>query len=89
MLTIVPLSKKLLILALVGMLVACGGSEERKAKYMEEGKQLLAEGNYQKAMLSYKNVLQIDPKDVDARYQMAEAQSKLGELQGEIGRAHV
>jgi len=66
MLPIAPLSKKLLILALVSMLAACGGSEERKANYMKEGKQLFDAGDYQKAMLSYKNVLQIDPKDVEA-----------------------
>ena len=65
MLPIVPGSKKLLIVAMVGLLAACGGSEERKAKYMDEGKQLFTAGDYQKAQLSFKNVLQIDPKDVE------------------------
>ena len=32
-------------------------------------------------MISFKNVLQIDPKDVDARYEMGEALSKQGEIQ--------
>ena len=86
MLPKVPHSKKLLIVALISMLTACGGSEERKAKYMEEGKQLFTEGDYKKAQLSFKNVLQIDPKDIEARYQMAEALSKLGELQPAVGQ---
>ncbi|WP_262963887.1 tetratricopeptide repeat protein [Methylobacter psychrophilus] len=86
MLPIVPGSKKLLIVAMVGLLAACGGAEERKAKYMDEGKQLFTAGDYQKAQLSFKNVLQIDPKDVEARYQMAEALSKLGEIQNAVGQ---
>ena len=60
-----PDFKKLFIVALVSLLTACGGSEERKAKYMVEGKQLFASGDYQKAQLSFKNVLQIDPKDIE------------------------
>ena len=73
--------KKLSIVVLVSLLTACGGSEERKSKYMEEGKQLFAAGDYKKAQLSYKNVLQIDPKHIEARFQMAESLSKLGEVQ--------
>ena len=74
--------KKICIVVIACLLVACGGKEERKVKYMQEGKQLFSEGKYDKAILSFKNVLQIDPKDVAARYEMAESQSKQGELQG-------
>jgi len=60
------LLQKLLIIALtVGLLSACGGKEERKAKYMEKGKAYLAEENYKKAEIEFKNVLQIDPKDAE------------------------
>ena len=86
MLLKVPHSKKLLVVALVSLLTACGGSEERKAKYMEEGSKLFTAGDYQKAQLSFKNVLQMDPKDVEARYQMAESLSKLGELQNAVSQ---
>lgn len=79
--------RNLLVLCLASVfLIACGGSEERKAKYMEEGKQLFREGNYEKAHLAFKNVLQIDPKDIESRYQMAEALSKLGEIQKAVGQ---
>jgi tetratricopeptide (TPR) repeat protein len=78
--------KKLSIVALVCLLTACGGSDERKTKYMEEGKQLFAAGDFQKAKLSFKNVLQIDPKHIDARYQLGETASKLGELQDAVNQ---
>jgi tetratricopeptide (TPR) repeat protein len=81
---IVPDLKKLFIVALVTLLTACGGSDERKAKYMAEGKQLVAAGDYKKAQLSFKNVLQIDPKDLEAHYQIAETSTKLGELQNAV-----
>lgn len=62
-------------------LVACNGAEERKAKYREEGKQLLQAGDYEKAGLAFKNVLQIDPKDWESHYQMAESFSKQGKIE--------
>ena len=62
-------------------LVACDGADERKAKYMEEGSQLFQAGDYEKAQLAYKNVLQIDPKHWESRYQMAETLSKQGKIE--------
>lgn len=62
-------------------LMACNGAEERKAKYMDEGKQLFQAGDYEKAQLAFKNVLQIDPKDWESRYQMAETYSKQGKIE--------
>jgi cytochrome c-type biogenesis protein CcmH/NrfG len=60
------LLQRLLIVALiVGLLSACGGKEERKAKHLEKGKSYLAEKNYDKAKIELKNVLQIDPKDAN------------------------
>lgn len=55
-----------LLLGLV--LSACSGSEERKAAYLEHGKQLFNQGNYVKAQLELKNALQIDPKIAEAHY---------------------
>lgn len=73
--------KNLGIVVLTTGLVACNGAEGRKAKYMEEGKQLYLSGDYEKAQLAFKNVLQIDPKDWESRYQMAEALSKQGKIE--------
>ena len=85
MISIATYIKKLSILALASVLMACGNSEEKKTKYMEEGKHLFEAGEFKKAQLSFKNVLQIDPKHIEARYQSAEVASKLGELQAAVG----
>ena len=62
---------KILALALAGIVVTgCGGPEERKAKYLERGKSYLAERNFEKAAVEFKNVLQIDPKNAQAYFQI-------------------
>jgi tetratricopeptide (TPR) repeat protein len=58
----------ILLVALV--LSACGGSDDRKAKYFEKAETLFDAGEFEKARLEYKNVLQIDPKDIPARYKL-------------------
>ncbi len=70
-------------LVLVMSLVACGGAEERKVKYLEKGKAYLAEKNYDKARVEIKNVLQIDPKFAEAYFLMG----KLEETNKELGKA--
>jgi tetratricopeptide (TPR) repeat protein len=61
---------------ILSLLMACGGKEERKAKYLEKGKTYLAEGNYDKARIEFKNVLQIDPKMADAYLYLGEINEK-------------
>jgi len=68
---------------LVVSLVACGGAEERKVKYLEKGKAYLADKNYDKAKIEIKNVLQIDPKFAEAYFIMGQIE----ELNKEYGRA--
>jgi len=74
--TFTGLSRFTAVLALVMSLWACGGAEERKAKYLEKGKAYLAEKNYDKAKIEIKNVLQIDPKSADAYFVMGQIQEK-------------
>lgn len=62
--------KFLLSIALITTLVACGGAEERKAVYMEKAKASIEAGDLDKARIELKNVLQIDPKDGEAYYQL-------------------
>lgn len=52
------------------MLAACSNADGRKAEFMQRGNQFYAQENYDKARLEYKNVLQIDPKHVEALYQL-------------------
>ncbi len=60
----------LLIASLVTSLIACGGAEERKAVYMEKAQRSIQSGDYDKARIELKNVLQIDPKDAEAYFQL-------------------
>ena len=62
---------RILILALSALaLISCGGAEERKAVYLEKAKVSMAGGDLDKARIELKNVLQIDPKDGDAYFQL-------------------
>jgi len=70
---------------LVISLLACGGAEERKVEYLEKGKAYLADKNYEKAKIEFKNVLQIDPKFAEAYFfmgQLAEKKKELGKALG-------
>ncbi len=58
------------------VLIACGGAEERKAVYMEKAKTSIASGDLDKARIELKNVLQIDPKDAEAYYQLGKVYEK-------------
>ncbi len=73
---------RLVIVGLVATLVACGGAEDRKTVYMKKGQEFYEQGNYEKARLEFQNVLQIDPKDVEARFHLAESLEKLENWQG-------
>ena len=60
----------LVIVGLAGLL-ACGGGAERQAKYFERAQQFYDEGNFDKARIEVKNVLQINPKHAQGRYLLA------------------
>lgn len=62
----------LLPLALIPVLLLGCGSEGRKQAYFDHGMELLARGDRTRARLEFKNVLQIDPRDARAWYQLGE-----------------
>lgn len=70
-------SARILLVVLLALLAACGGSEERLAAHMERGKAFVAERNYEKARLEFKNALQIDEGYVDARFELAQVLENL------------
>lgn len=75
------LSTPLLTLALVlGLLSAsgCGGAQSRMAKHLAKGQAFLAEENFEKARVEFQNVLQIAPKNAEARLEMGVVDEKLG-----------
>ncbi len=58
----------------------CGGAKVREAKHMAKGRQYLADGNFEKARVEFRNALQIAPNDSDARYYNGVVDEKLGNL---------
>lgn len=65
-----------LVIVLAVGLVACGGPEERKAKYRLRAQEYFQQGNFPKARVAIRNVLQIDPKDVEAYFLYAQVEEK-------------
>ncbi len=65
----------IILLAAVA-LTACGGPEERKAKYFARANEYMEAANYPKARVALRNVLKIDPKDAEAYYLFAQVEEK-------------
>jgi cellulose synthase operon protein C len=66
----------LLVVLLTIITTACGGPEERKAKYFSLAQEYLEAANYPKARVALRNVLKIDPKDAEAYYLFARVEEK-------------
>jgi len=60
-----------LLLLVILMLTGCEGAAEREVLYMEKAQAYSDEGNYDKMNVELKNVLQINPKNIEARYLLA------------------
>ncbi|MCG8095082.1 MAG: tetratricopeptide repeat protein [Candidatus Thiodiazotropha endolucinida] len=67
----------LLLISLTLILIsACADKTESKQKYFDRGMELFNQGNFTKARLEFKNVLQIDPKDANAYYMFGQIEEK-------------
>ena len=77
--------RNIIILVVAVMLVACGGPEERKAKYRARAQEYLEAGNYPKARVALRNVLKIDPKDADAYFLFAQVEEKEKNWRNAVG----
>ena len=77
--------RNVIIVVVAVLFVACGGPEERKAKYRERAQEYLEAGNYPKARVALRNVLKIDPKDADAYFLFAQVEEKEKNWRNAVG----
>src|ERR1043166_1023763 len=70
----------LLSLALLSAGCSLGSSEEKKAKHRERGLAYFEKEKLHEALIEFKNIVQIDPKDADGHYRLALTYLKLGGL---------
>lgn len=87
--------RKALALAIVfalsgALIVGCSGKEERQQKYLHRAQEYYSKGNYDKARVEAKNVLQINANNAEAHYifaEIAEQESNWQLMYGELNAA--
>lgn len=68
------------LLAVSLLFSGCGSKEEKVAKFIARGDQLMEKGDPVKAVLEYKNALQIDPKNARGKFALGKAYLKQKEM---------
>ena len=63
--------RSLLAALLAGVISGCGSAEDSSARFIESGKQLVEQGELDKARLEFRNALQINPLEAEGYYQLA------------------
>jgi tetratricopeptide (TPR) repeat protein len=70
--------KVLVLVMMTGFFIfGCGSPEEKKASHEKRAEQYLKEGKLNEAVIELRNVVQLDPKDDSAYYQLGETYLKL------------
>ncbi len=65
-------ARRSLLAGSMALLVACSSGEARQAQYLERAREHYSTGNFDKAMVETKNVLQINSNNVEGRYLLAQ-----------------
>ena len=62
------------LLSASALLVGCSGDPQKgKQKYLASGMRYMEKGRYQEAVLQFNNALKLDPRFIDAFYQLGRA----------------
>jgi tetratricopeptide (TPR) repeat protein len=69
-----------LVFLAIFITVSCSSKEDKKAKHLERAKQYIEKNELRKAVIELKNVVQIDPNDDAAYFQLGESHLKLKEV---------
>jgi len=68
----------LVCLVLATIIIGCSNPETKKARHLEKGESYLKEGKLKEAIIEFKNVIQIDPRDVQGHYKLAQIYLRQG-----------
>ncbi len=68
------------VLATGLLLQACDSKHDREVKYLEHGKELLAQGDFDRAQIEFKNAARINPTDAEPRYYIGLVRESEGDL---------
>jgi len=62
------------------LVAGCGGAQSRFTSHMAKGQEFLAEENYEKARVEFRNALQILPNDAQGRFLYGKTMERLGKI---------
>jgi len=71
--------------AIAILMTACGGAQSRFASYMNRGQEYFARGDFPRALVEFRNAMQIMPKDAEARVMAARTAERLGNVRAALG----
>jgi tetratricopeptide (TPR) repeat protein len=74
-----------LLSILLASLAACGGAASRFDAYLKHGQEYFAAGDYARAGVEFRNAMQIEPRNAEARIMAARTLEKQGRLREAIG----
>ena len=72
---------RVVAMLLITLLVACESPEEKEARHYERGVELYEEGQDEKAMVEFQNVLRLNPKNAEAMYYFGLIHQRGGRLE--------
>ena len=75
----------LVLLLAAALLSGCSSMEEKRDKYIADGKQLYEKADYNRARVQFKNALQIDPKSAVAYLWLGKTQLKRKKIRAAFG----
>ncbi len=77
------------LLAITALLLAgCRTPEQKKARFLATGNQFLKKKDYQRAVLQFRNAVQLGPKDAEAHYGLAQAYLALGSFRQAVAELY-
>ena len=63
--------RSILAVVMAGIISGCGSAEDSSTRFIESGKELMEQGEFDKARLEFRNAIQINPLEAEGYYQLA------------------